>query len=56
MIVQASLAVVWMYWYVRADESSCCVDVHPHNSQTRLHKHTNALYSSWEDALDDGNM
>ena len=31
------------YWYVRAGESSCCVDLHPH-----------ALYSLWDDAPDDG--
>ena len=24
------------YWYVRAAECSCCVDVHPRNSYTRL--------------------
>ena len=41
MFVQASVAVVWMYWYVRAGES-------------RLHEHTNALYSLRDDASDDG--
>ena len=33
------------HWYIRAGESSCCVDVHPRNSQTPLHEHTNTLYS-----------
>ena len=30
------------------------MDVHPHNTQTRLHERTNALYSLWDDALDKG--